>query len=361
MTNANTATKIMIMAGGTGGHVFPALAVAQELRNRGCEIQWFGTRNGIEARIVPANGIHLNYLDITGLRGKNLKALLWAPWRIFRAVKAAKEILQQFQPDVVLGMGGYASGPGGIAAWRLGIPLIVHEQNARPGTTNKWLARIADRVLSAYPDVLPKAQCIGNPVRADIAQLPEPTQRLREHDGDLRLLVLGGSLGARAINEIVPAALSHLGSGVDVKVRHQCGERHYQQTIALYAEHKVEGEVVAFIDDVASALGWADLVICRAGALTVSELSAAGVASLLIPFPFAIDDHQTANGQWLVEQGAAQLRQQNALSVQELTDLIMSYSQNKKPLVTMAIAARAAARPNATRDCADICLEAANG
>lgn len=360
MTSVNNKIKVMIMAGGTGGHVFPALAVAQEFERRGCVVQWLGTSSGIEARVVPANGIPLNFLEIIGLRGKGITQLLRAPWKVLTAVIAAKKILRQFQPNIVVGMGGYASGPGGLAAWLLGIPLIVHEQNARAGTTNKWLARFAAEVLSAYPDVLPNARCIGNPVREDIAKLPEPSQRLSDRGGSLHLLILGGSLGAQAINEMVPASLESLASSIDVDVRHQCGERHREQTAALYKKHGVEGEVVAFIDDMASALEWADLVICRAGALTVSELSAAGVASVLIPFPFAIDDHQTANGKWLEEQGAAEVRQQNSLSVQELARLIMSFSQDREKIMRMASAARAVAKPNATRDCVDVCLEVAN-
>lgn len=357
----NNEIKVMIMAGGTGGHVFPALAVAKELKKRGCVVQWLGTGNGIEARVVPANDIILNYLDITGLRGKGSKALFWAPWRVLKAVFMAREILQKFQPNVVLGMGGYASGPGGIAAWLIGTPLVVHEQNARAGTTNKWLARFATRVLSAFPDVLPKAQCVGNPVREDIANLPEPIRRLSQHQGELRLLVLGGSLGAQAINELVPATLKNISSETNITVRHQCGEKHYEKALSLYREYGVEGEVVAFIDDMAAALEWADLVICRAGALTISELSAVGVASILIPFPFAIDDHQTANGEWLVQQGAAEIRQQHELSAQELSSMIMSFIEDKNKLTTMAVAARAAAKPNATRICADICMEVANG
>lgn len=359
--NNNNQIKVMIMAGGTGGHVFPALAVAKELKKRGCAVQWLGTGNGIEARIVPANDIILNYLDITGLRGKGSKTLLLAPWTVLKAVFMARKILQQFRPDVVLGMGGYASGPGGIAARLIGTPLVVHEQNARAGTTNKWLARFATRVLTAFPDVLPKAQCVGNPVREDIANLPEPIRRLGQHQDGLRLLVLGGSLGAAAINELVPATLKNISTDTNIVVRHQCGEKHYDNTVSLYKEHGVEGEVMAFIDDMAAALAWADLVICRAGALTISELSAVGVASILIPFPFAIDDHQTANGEWLARQGAAQIRQQDELSAQELSRMIMSFIEDKNRLVTMAVAARAAAKPNATHVCADICMEVANG
>lgn len=360
MSSANNKTKIMIMAGGTGGHVFPALAVAQELERRGCIVEWLGTGSGIEARIVPANKIPLNFLEVTGLRGKGVTNLMRAPWKVLKAVTAAKKVLRQFKPDIVLGMGGYASGPGGIAAWLMGIPLVVHEQNARAGTTNKWLARFAVEVLSAYPDVLPKARCIGNPVREDIANLPEPDRRLRDRSGSMRLLVLGGSLGAQAINDMVPASLKIIGSSSGIEVRHQSGERHREKTAAVYEECGVEGEVVAFIDDMASALEWADLVVCRAGALTVSELSAAGVASVLIPFPFAIDDHQTANAKWLEEQGAAEVRQQDALNIQELAQLIVSFSEDRDKVVKMALAARAVAKPNATRDCADVCLEVAN-
>lgn len=352
--------KVMIMAGGTGGHVFPALAVAQELLSRGCEVQWFGTRSGIEARVVPAQGIAINYLEITGLRGKGVKALLFAPWKIVRAVMAARKILQTYKPQVVLGMGGYAAGPGGIAARQLGVPLVVHEQNARAGTTNKLLARFATRVLGAYPNVLPRSECIGNPVRESIALLPEPAVRLGNRHGNLRLLVLGGSLGAQSINQLVPEALMLLGSSVAIDVRHQCGEKHHKMTEETYGASGVSAEVVPFIEDMAEALGWADLVICRAGALTVSELSAAGVASILVPFPHAIDDHQTANAQWLVAQGAAELRQQSALTAHELKELIMSFTDKRKRM-TMAMAARAVARPQATRHCADVCLEVIHG
>jgi UDP-N-acetylglucosamine--N-acetylmuramyl-(pentapeptide) pyrophosphoryl-undecaprenol N-acetylglucosamine transferase len=354
-------TKVMIMAGGTGGHVFPALAVAKELLQRGCIVHWLGTQAGIEARIVPANSIPLHLLSISGLRGKKMTSLFLAPWKIFKAVLMAKKIFQEFQPNVVLGMGGYVSGPGGIAAWLMGIPLVVHEQNARAGTTNKWLAHFAKKVLSAFPDVLPNAQCIGNPVRQDIVNIPAPEIRLPLQRDNFRLLILGGSLGAQAINQLVPEALKLLASENPIDVRHQSGEKHWDDTRARYQQAGVSGEVVAFIDDMASALAWADLVICRAGALTVSELSAAGVASLLIPFPFAIDDHQTANGEWLVKQGAAELRQQNALDAHQLAELIMNFSRDRNKILTMAQAARAASKPNSTRECADICLEVANG
>lgn len=353
--------RVLVMAGGTGGHVFPALAVAKELRSRGCEIQWLGTDRGIEARLVPAANIHLHLLPISGVRGKGLKTLIGAPWKIVRSVWAARAILQKFQPHVVLGMGGYASGPGGIAARIMGIPLVIHEQNARPGTTNKWLAKIATRVLTAFPNVLPKAICIGNPVREDIAALPEPETRLQNRTGPLQLLVLGGSLGAQALNELVPKAVAPFIKEGQLQVRHQTGAKHLDNTLAVYKECGVSGEVTAFIDDMAEALAWADLVVCRAGALTIAELSAAGVASLLVPFPFAIDDHQTANARWLVDQGAAELYPQKSLTAEILKERVMTFIAQRGLLLKMAQAARKAAKPEATVSCADICLEAANG
>lgn len=357
--------KILIMAGGTGGHVFPALAVAEELRSRDCDVQWLGTDRGIEARVVPERGILLNRLEITGIRGKGALALLIAPWKILLAIQAAKKILRQFQPNVVLGMGGYVSGPGGIAAWLLGVPLIIHEQNARPGTTNKWLARFAKRILTAFPNVLPNSECIGNPIRKEITELPQPSERLSARQGPLRVLVLGGSLGAKAINELLPQAIKALPSDMSVNVRHQTGEKHIEATTDLYKKlnlgDNIPLSVSPFIEDMAEALGWADLVICRSGALTVSELSAVGVASILIPFPFAIDDHQTANANWLVEQSAAKLQPQNTLTVEKLKDNIMEFVQTRVMVLDMAKAARQASKPGATSVCADFCLEFANG
>jgi UDP-N-acetylglucosamine--N-acetylmuramyl-(pentapeptide) pyrophosphoryl-undecaprenol N-acetylglucosamine transferase len=352
--------KILVMAGGTGGHVFPALAVARELLARNCEIAWLGTRKGIEARLVPAAQIPLHFLEIGGLRGKGWRSMASAPWQILSAVGAAMRLLKELRPQMVLGMGGYASGPGGVAARILGIPLVVHEQNARAGTTNKWLAKIATRVLTAFPQVLPRSEWVGNPVRDEIAALPEPQARLQGRTGPMHLLVLGGSLGARALNEIMPAAAVQLPKNA-VQIRHQTGESHLAATQALYQHNAVAAEVVAFIQDMAEALAWADLVVCRAGALTVAELSAAGVAAILIPFPHAIDDHQTANGNWLVACGAAELRQQNALSAQQLQELLMTFIQQPERRLRMAQAARTVAKPEATRLCADICLEVALG
>jgi UDP-N-acetylglucosamine--N-acetylmuramyl-(pentapeptide) pyrophosphoryl-undecaprenol N-acetylglucosamine transferase len=352
--------KILIMAGGTGGHVFPALAVANELRQRQCEVAWLGTASGIESKLVPAAQIPLYFLTISGLRGKDLKTLISSPWRIFMACLGAYRILKIFRPNVILGMGGYASGPGGLMAKLMGIPLVVHEQNAKPGTTNKWLAKMANRVLTAFPDVFPGAICIGNPVRVEIANLPDPELRMQGRSGPLRILVLGGSLGAKALNELIPQAIALL-DPTKVQIRHQTGTQHLTATQNIYAQCNIQAEIFDFIDNMAEALTWADLVICRAGALTIAELSAAGVGSILIPFPFAIDDHQTANGQWLVNLGAAQIRQQKDFSAQQLKDLLEQFLRQPELLVKMAKAARTAAKPDATRKCADICLEVANG
>lgn len=360
MSQSSTSIKVLIMAGGTGGHVFPALAAAKELQARGCTVDWFGTRLGIEAQIVPAHHIPIHYLTITGIRGKGFNALILAPGKILLAVWQAKKILRVLKPNVVLGMGGYASGPGGIAARILGIPLVIHEQNARPGTTNKWLAKIATRVLTAFPNVFERALCIGNPVRAEITQLAPPEERFKNRCGPLRLLILGGSLGAKALNELVPQTLAQITTEGQWQIKHQTGKNHLLTTQELYRQVQVNAEVVPFIDDMAAALGWADLVVCRSGALTVSELSAAGVGSILIPFPHAIDDHQTANANWLVSLGAAVLYQQNELTIEVLKELLTDFANNRDKILVMASAARSGALPAAAQACADCCLEVVN-
>jgi UDP-N-acetylglucosamine--N-acetylmuramyl-(pentapeptide) pyrophosphoryl-undecaprenol N-acetylglucosamine transferase len=258
-------------------------------------------------------------------------------------------------------MGGYVAGPGGVAARMMGIPLVIHEQNAKAGTTNKWLSKIASRVLTAFPQVLSGANCIGNPVRATIAALPAPSLRGVGERDPMRVLVLGGSLGAQALNEIMPEAVAELIQRDKIQVRHQTGEKHYAATEALYRQRGVTAEVTSFIGDMAEALAWADLVVCRAGALTVAELSAAGVASILVPFPFAIDDHQTANAEWLVNLGGAELRQQKTLSAEFLKERFMTFIAQPHLLIQMAEAARGAAKPDATTTCADICQEVARG
>ena len=351
------AKKIMIMAGGTGGHVFPALAVADELRSRGVDVEWFGTRRGIEAELVPANNIPLHFIEVAGVRGKGVMTLLKAPLLLLKAVSQARALLKQHRPDAVLGMGGFASGPGGLAARLLGIPVVIHEQNAVAGTTNRWLAKLARRVMEAFPGSLPKGQHCGNPVRREIAELPAPAQRLVRNGDRPHLLVLGGSLGAQAINEVLPLAVSGLPQQEWPQIWHQTGRDRAITTAEQYSEVGVEAHVVPFIDDMAEAYGWADLVVCRAGALTVSELASAGVGSVLIPYPHAIDDHQTKNGQWLVGRGAAELMQQAQLSPEKLALQLQQLLGDRNRLLAMAEGARALAQPNAVRDVADACEE----
>ena len=357
----NKPMKALVMAGGTGGHVFPALAVAQELQSRGVEICWLGTRRGIEAKLIPAAEIPLRFIDVEGLRGKGAMSLLKAPLLLLKALWQARAVLNDESPDLVLGFGGFASGPGGLAARLQGRPLVIHEQNAVAGTTNRLLSTVASRVLEAFPSGLRGAQSVGNPVRDTIAQLPAPSQRFEGRAGPMKLLVLGGSLGALAINELVPQALAQLPMEQRPEVWHQAGQAHADKTLADYDARKLQARVEPFIDDMAAAYAWADLVICRAGALTVSELTAAGVGALLVPYPHAIDDHQTKNGDWLVAGGAARLCQQSDLDVDSLVTLLQEFLADRQCLLTMAERARALSQPRAATQVADICLEVAHG
>ncbi len=352
---------MMVMAGGTGGHVFPALAVAQALRARDVAVSWLGTRRGIEAELVPANGFSINYIEVEGLRGKGIAKLLWAPLLLLRALWQAMAVLRRERPDAVLGLGGFASGPGGLAAKLLGIPLVIHEQNAIAGTTNRLLAKVANRVLVAFPGALPGGEWTGNPVRPEISELPAPQVRMAQPGRPHRVLVLGGSLGALAINQRVPEALATLPEASRPQVRHQCGRAHQQLTVDSYRRAGVAAQVEPFIADMAEAYGWADLVICRAGALTVSELAAAGVASVLIPFPFAIDDHQTHNAQWLVDGDAAVLIPQSQLTAEKLAGVVQSWLADGERLKAMAANARKLARPRVAEQVADICEEVCRG
>ncbi len=354
---------VLIMAGGTGGHVFPALAAAEVFRQQGFEVEWLGTARGIEARLVPAAEIKLHCLNIAGLRGKGLKSLLLAPFKILSATWQAIRLLRQLRPVCVLGMGGFAAGPGGLAAWLLRKPLVIHEQNAVAGTTNRMLAPLARRVLSGYPISLGKnkQRYIGNPVRAEIARLPQPEQRGVGRAARLRLLVLGGSLGAKPINDLLPAALAALPAAQRPEVWHQAGEAHAQVVAEDYRQRGVAARSEAFVGDMAAAYGWADLVICRAGALTVAELAAAGVASVLVPLPHAIDDHQTANARWLAEQQAALLLPQSQLSVEALVGLLQQYQAEPASLLAMANKARSLAKADVAEQVVQQCLEAANG
>jgi len=350
------------MAGGTGGHVFPALAVAEVLRARGAEVFWIGTRAGMEARLVPAQGFEMEWVGIQGVRGKGAKALLAAPVKLAAAVRAAAGILSRRGARVVLGMGGFVAGPGGLAAKLQRRRLVIHEQNSVPGLTNQWLARVADRVFEAFPGSFPaprRAVDSGNPVRAAIAALPAPAARLAGRSGAPRLLVVGGSLGAKALNETVPAALTLLPSQVRPQVRHQAGEKTLDIARAAYAAAGVDAEVMPFIDDMAAAYAWADLVVCRAGALTVSEIAAAGVPAVFVPFPYAVDDHQVGNAHWLTDAGAARLIIQNDLTPAALAEHLRDLLTDSDKRLAMAEAGRAKARLDAAERIADACLELA--
>lgn len=350
---------VLIMAGGTGGHVFPALAVAEDLRARGHAVSWLGTARGIEARLVPQAGITLETIGVSGLRGKGFTALLAAPWRLMRALWRALAVLRRVQPQVVLGMGGFASGPGGLAAWLQRVPLVVHEQNAIPGLTNRLLARLAHTVLEAFPGSFPAArgaQVIGNPVRPEIAGLPAPAERFAARNGSRRVLVLGGSQGAQALNESVPHAL--LKANVSCEVWHQTGTAMERDVAAAYTQHGIQARTAAFIDDMAAAYAWADLVVCRAGAMTVSEVAAAGVAAVFVPFPAAVDDHQTHNARVLEAAGAARIVQQRDLTPGVLANMLHELLHDRARLQRMAEQARTQAQPQATRRVADACLAA---
>lgn len=345
----------MIMAGGTGGHVFPALATAEELRARGHRVVWMGTKTGLEARVAPAAGIPVAWLEVSGIRGKGWAAKLKAPAQLLLACARAGQILRREKPDVVLGMGGFVSGPGGLMAMLLGIPLVVHEQNRIPGTTNRLLVKWAKSVLEAFPGSFPAqagARCVGNPLRAAIVHAMQKGKA--RADSIPRVLVFGGSQGAQALNEIVPLALRQ--SGLQLRIRHQTGSATEERTRALYRELELEAEATAFIEDMADAYAWADIAICRAGAMTLSELTLAGLPSILIPFPYAIDDHQTANARCLADAGAAILMPQTELTPDTLADTLKRLLTDPARLSAMTNAARTLAKPDAARQVADACL-----
>lgn len=350
--------SVVMMAGGTGGHVFPALAVAQHLQAQGVNIHWLGTKNGIEADIVPQNGFAISYLEVQGVRGQGLARLLLAPFKIILAILAAMRVLRTVKADCVIGLGGYVTGPGGVAARLLGKPLIIHEQNAVAGFTNKQLAHIATQVLQAFPAAFAassKVTTTGNPVRPVIANLPPPEQRYQARQAALQVLILGGSQGAVALNERVPEALALVAQQQLLVIRHQTGKKQVELTAQRYQQLGLNAEVQPFISDMAEAYGWADVVICRSGALTVSELAAAGVASVLIPYPHAVDDHQTANGRYLSEAGAAILCPQAQMSAETLAETLKPLLSRPK-LLQMATIARKLAQPQATATVAQFCL-----
>ena len=353
---------ILIMAGGTGGHVYPALAVAHALKARARDVVWLGTHRGLESRIVPAAGIDIEWISIKGLRRKGALAVLVAPFQIGWALLQSLAVIFRRRPAAVLGMGGFVSGPGGVAAWLTRRPLVIHEQNAAAGMTNRLLARLARVVLQAFPgsfnpDV--DALTVGNPVREAIAAVAPPHERYASRQGALRVLVLGGSQGALALNRAVPAALALLDADVRPIVRHQCGERTLDIAADAYAEHGVDAELLPFIEDMAGAYGWADLVICRAGALTVAELCAVGVPALFVPYPGAVDDHQTANARPMADAGAAVIIPEPELTPNYLAELLRDWLQSRARLQERAAKARALSVPESLNRITEICLEQA--
>ena len=355
---------ILVMAGGTGGHVYPALAVARALQANSREVVWLGTHRGLESRIVPEAGIDMEWISVQGLRQKGVLAMIIAPLQLGWALLQSLAVIFRRRPAAVLGMGGFVSGPGGVAAWLTRRPLVIHEQNAAAGMTNRLLARLARVVLQAFPGSFNSsvsAETVGNPVREDIAAVPPPAERYGDRQGPLRLLVLGGSQGALALNRTVPAALALLDSDVRPEVRHQCGERTLQAAKDVYANHDVDVELLPFIEDMAGVYAWTDLVVCRAGALTVAELCAVGVPALFVPYPAAVDDHQTANARPMEAAGAAVIIQESDLTPELLRDFLGDWLQSRATLMRRAEKARTLARPDSLRRIAELCLEQAGG
>ncbi|WP_297795528.1 undecaprenyldiphospho-muramoylpentapeptide beta-N-acetylglucosaminyltransferase [uncultured Marinobacter sp.] len=356
--------RFLMMAGGTGGHVFPALATARSLQEKGHEVFWLGSAGGMEERLIGETDIPLSLIHISGLRGKGGLALLLAPFRLMRGLGEAFTVVRRIRPDCVVGMGGFVTGPGGVAAWLNRIPLVIHEQNAVAGMTNRLLVRFAETVLEAFPDSFGAkvvTRCTGNPVRQDLAKLAVPEERMAKREGPLHLLVVGGSLGAQVFNQQVPEALAKLEEADRPVVRHQCGEKHVDAARDAYEQHGVEASVEPFIKDMAEAYSWADLVLCRSGALTVSELCVAGLGAILVPFPHAVDDHQTRNGQRMVNAQAAVLVPQSKLNPGSLAETLRDLARDRSRVLNMAKAARSLARPDATERVVNYCLEAANG
>ncbi len=353
---------VLVMAGGTGGHVYPALAVARALQAENQSVVWLGTQRGLEARVIPAAGIDIEWISIKGLRRKGVLALLVAPFQLAWAVMQALAVIWRRRPSAVLGMGGFVAGPGGFAAWLTRRPLVIHEQNAAAGLTNRLLARLARVVLQAFPGSFNSsvvAETVGNPVRKDIAAVPAPAARYTGRQGPLRLLVVGGSQGALALNLAVPAALAKLPASERPLVRHQCGERTIDEARAAYARYNVDVDLHAFIEDMAAAYAWADLVVCRSGALTVAELCAVGLPALFVPFPGAVDDHQTANARPLADAGAAVIIDESMLSAEVLADQLRAWLSSREQLQAKAEAARKLARPGALARITEICLQQA--
>lgn len=351
---------VLIMAGGTGGHIFPGLAVASVLRQRNIPVRWLGAVAGMEATTVPAAGIDLDLVDIAGLRGKGAMRWIRMPFMLLRAVWQARRLLNANRPACAISFGGYAAAPGGIAAWTKGIPLLVHEQNRIPGLTNRVLVRFARQVLQGFPGTFPVQSGVlssGNPVRREVAALTEPQTRLAGRTGPLRVLVTGGSQGASILNQVVPAALKKLPASIVLEVRHQGGANRVDEARNAYAAAGIEADITPFITDMAEAYGWADLVICRSGALTVAELAAAGVAAILVPFAHAVDDHQTRNAEYLVSNGAAVIVPQASFDADSLCAVLEPLLSSRNKLLEMAVSARQLALPDAAEKVVEACKQ----
>lgn len=353
------AKKLLVMAGGTGGHVFPGLAVAHYLQAQGWEIRWLGTADRMEATLVPKHGIDIEFIQISGLRGKGIGALIGAPWRIYKAIRQAKTIIQRYQPDAVLGMGGYVSGPGGIAAWQCGVPVVLHEQNGIAGLTNKWLSKIAKRVLQAFPGAFPDAPVVGNPVREDVLALPAPQERLTGREGAIRVLVVGGSQGARILNHVMPTVAGNVSK--QLNIWHQAGKGSKESTEALYNDFlqnsgDSEFKVTEFIDDMAQAYAWADIVVCRSGALTVSEIAAAGLPAIFVPFQHK-DRQQYWNALPLEQAGAAKIIEQPQFTPEAVVELLNKW--DRAELLSMADKAYGCAITDATERVAAVICDVA--
>jgi len=350
---------ILIMAGGTGGHIMPGLAFADVLSARGWTVRWLGNPAKMEGRLVPARGYVIAGTSFSGVRGKGLNAIIKAPFQLLTAMTQVWKHFDRFKPHVVLGMGGYVALPGGLVSWLRGVPLLVHEQNAIAGMTNRLLAKFARTVLTGFPGTMAGAQPVGNPVRQDLLSLATVSERYGQRVGPLKILVLGGSLGATALNTVLPAALGLMPDAARGQVTHQSGEQHLDTLKDNYTKAGIQANCVAFIDDMAHALGHADLVICRAGAMTVAEVAAAGVAALFVPFPHAVDDHQTANAKYLTQDKSAWLVQQSELSPEWLAQWLSS--RTRAELAEVAERAQLHAKLNCAERIADICEKYAKG
>jgi len=352
--------RILIMAGGTGGHVFPGLTLAHYFRDQGVEVHWLGTERGLESRLVPEANIPLHFITISGLRGKGLATLMGGPFRIATAIKQSMRVMNEIKPDVVIGMGGFVSGPGGIASWLSHRPLVIHEQNAQAGLTNKILARFSKRVLEGFPNSFTsqsKVMAVGNPVRTEIVNLPPPHIRLNPIRSPLRLLVIGGSLGAQALNDVVPRAMQQLNADDRPLILHQTGDKHIEAAKKMYESRGVTATLQPFIKDMANAYAWADVVLCRAGALTVAELCAVGLGAIFVPFPYAVDDHQTANAQFMVKHEAALCIQQSELTESRLASIVKELAKSPEKRLAMAQAAYQLRKVSVVERIYEICQE----